>query len=139
MSLGTSSVQLMATAFTFGLSALAFSYLPFLFVLVNGLIKANGGHNAHSSSVISVFVISFVVHFVSCLGFMLGVKLLDLLSALYGNNYLQEKIFPIFWAKGQNAVYSLTKANGSTEEAGAYLQLFKFSVLLHGLRKSATC
>ena len=62
MELGSSSTQILATAFTFGLTALAFAYLPFVFVLANGLIKANRGHNAHSSSVLSVFTFAFAVH-----------------------------------------------------------------------------
>ena len=77
MDLGTSSTQVIATAFTFGLSALAFAYFPFIFALTNGIIKANSGHNAHSSSIISVFVFAFVIHFLSCIFFMMGIKLFD--------------------------------------------------------------
>lgn len=124
MDLGTSSTQLIATAFTFGLSALAFAYLPFIFVLVNGLVRANGGHNAHSSSILSIFIFAFAVHFLSCIFFMMGIKMLDILGALYQNNYLQDKIFPIFWARGEANVFSLANASGSIEDKGAYLQLY---------------
>lgn len=124
MDLGAHSTQLITTAFTFGLSALAFAYLPFIFVLVNGYIKSSSGHNAHSSSVISVFVFAFVVHFIACVLFMMGIKLLDVLSALYQNNYFQGKIFPIFWARGEGVVFGLANASGSIEDKGAYLQLY---------------
>lgn len=124
MELGTTSTQLISTAFVFGLAALAFAYLPFIFTLVNGILKANSGHHAHSSSILSIFAVSFIVHFVSCVFFMLGVKLLDTLSAMYQNNYLQDKIFPIFWARGKSAVFSLAQSNGGLEDEGAYLQLY---------------
>ncbi|TNB59008.1 hypothetical protein FDR72_08995 [Campylobacter helveticus] len=122
-SLGNSATQTIVTAFTFGTCALAFATLPFLFVLVNGLLKANSG-NTQSSSIINVFVIAFGVHFISCIFFMLGIKLLDILNAIYEANYLQEKIFPIFWARGESAVMNLAGASGnSVEDKGAYLQL----------------
>lgn len=121
--------QLIATAFTFGLSALAFAYLPFIFVLTSGLIRANMGHNSHSSSVISVFILAFIVHFVSCILFMLGIKLLDILSAVYSNNLLQDKVFPIFWARGESQVFSLASASGGLEDKGAYLQLYIIQVI----------
>ncbi|EIZ7225345.1 hypothetical protein Q3S29_000065 [Campylobacter upsaliensis] len=122
-SLGNSATQIIVTAFTFGTCALAFATLPFLFVLVNGLLKANSG-NSHSSSVINVFAIAFVVHFISCIFFMLGIKMLDILNALYQSNYLQEKIFPIFWARGESVVMNMAGASGnSVEDKGAYLQL----------------
>ena len=124
MELGSSSTQLISTAFVFGLSALAFAYLPFFFTLANGLVKANSGHNARSGSIMSVFSVAFIVHFLSCIFFMLGVKLLDVLGALYQNNYLQEKIFPIFWARGKNSVFSLAGSNGGVEDEGAFLQLY---------------
>lgn len=124
MELGTSSAQLIATAFTFGLASMAFAYLPFLFILVNGILKANSGHNAHSSSIMNVFAVAFLVHLVSCILFMLGVKLLDILGALYEENYLQNKIFSIFWARGQSSVFSLSGAGSSIADEGIYLQLY---------------
>lgn len=129
MDLGTSSTQLIATAFTFGLSALAFAYFPFIFALTNGIIKANSGHNAHSSSIISVFVFAFVIHFLSCIFFMMGVKLLDVLSALYEDKYFQSKVFSVFWARGESEVFSLAKASGGVEDKGAYLQLYIIQTL----------
>ncbi|RDU61490.1 hypothetical protein [Helicobacter sp. MIT 14-3879] len=129
MDLVGSSTQLIATAFTFGLSALAFAYLPFIFTLVNGMLKANSGHNSHSYSVLSVFIMAFIVHFISCVAFMLGIKMLDVLGALYEEDYLQNKIFSIFWTRGENNVFSLVNASGSMEDKGAYLQLYIVQVI----------
>lgn len=124
MDLGTTSTQLIATAFTFGLAALAFTHFPFIFTLVNGLLKANSGHNSHSSSVLSVFAMAFAVHSIACVLFMIGVKMLDVLGSLYQGNYLQEKIFPIFWARGQSTIFGLANSSGGMEDEGAYLQLY---------------
>lgn len=120
---GTSGTQLIATAFTFGAAALVFSTLPFLFVLLRGLYKVNSGSNQHSGSVISVFSIAFIVHFASCVCFMMGIKLLDVLNAIYSPNLLQDKVFEIFWTRGQSEVFSLAGVSGSVEDKGAYLQL----------------
>ena len=94
--MGNSASQMIASAFTFGTSALVFASLPFLFILLKGIFKANSGHNTHSSSILSVFAMAFSVHFISCLGFMLAIKTLDAFYAIYEPNYLQGKIFSIF-------------------------------------------
>ncbi|EJG3290960.1 hypothetical protein M9137_001942, partial [Campylobacter coli] len=122
-SLGSSSgTQLIATAFTFGGSALVFSTLPFAFVLVNGILKAKNSNN--SGSILSVFLFAFFIHFMSCSFFMLGIKLLDILNAIYEPNYIQNKVFPIFWAKSESEVFALAGAKGTIEDKGAYFQLF---------------
>ena len=121
--MGNSASQLIASAFIFGTASLVFATMPFLFVLLRGIFKANSGHNAHSSSILSVFAMAFSVHFVSCIGFMMLIKILDALNAVYKSNYLQNKIFGIFWARGEDAVFSLSGAEGGFEDKGLYLQL----------------
>lgn len=111
--------QQLATAFTFGLAALAFTFLPFLFVVTNGMLKANSGHNAHSSSVLSVFVVAFIVHTISCAMFIVGIELLDILAAPTKgtDNYLKNTIFKeIFWNK--------VSVSGSAILGGVKLQLY---------------
>lgn len=121
-SIGT---QTIATAFTFGTTGFVFATLPFLFSLTNGLIKANSGHNAHSSNIISVMSISFLIHFCSCVFFLVAIKLLDILGALGKEaNYYSIKIFEIFWTRKKDEVFALSGANGNIEDEGAYLQLF---------------
>lgn len=121
--MGNNASQLIASAYTFGTAGLVFATMPFLFVLLRGIFKANSGHNSHSSSILSVFAMAFSVHFISCIGFMLLIKILDILNAVYEKNYLQEKVFGIFWAKGEDAVYSLAGAEGKFTDKGLYLEL----------------
>lgn len=121
--MGNSASQLIASAYTFGTAGLVFATLPFLFILLRGIFKANSGHNAHSSSILSVFAMAFCVHFISCIGFMLLIKILDALNAIYEENYLQGKVFGIFWARGEDSVYSLAGAEGSFTDKGLYLEL----------------
>ncbi|MBX7491249.1 hypothetical protein [Helicobacter turcicus] len=121
--MGTSASQLIASAFTFGTAALVFATLPFLFVLLRGIFKANSGNNAHSSSILSVFAMAFCVHFISCIGFMTLIKVLDALNAIYESNYLQNKVFGIFWARSESEIFSLSGASGGFEDKGLYLQL----------------
>lgn len=121
--MGNSASQLIASAYTFGTAGLVFGTLPFLFILLRGIFKANSGHNTHSSSILSVFAMAFCVHFVSCIGFMLLIKILDALNAVYEENYLQGKVFGIFWARGEDAVFSLAGASGGFSDKGLYLEL----------------
>ncbi|EJP2870311.1 hypothetical protein QTF06_001502 [Campylobacter jejuni] len=129
MELNAIPTQLITTAFVFGLAALAFSTAPFLFTLSNGILKARNG-NTSSSSIISVFCIAFILHTASCIFFILGIKLLDILNNLYESNYYTNKIFPIFWARGESEVFQLAGASGSLEEKGAYLQLFALQTIV---------
>lgn len=111
--------QQLATAFTFGLAALAFTFLPFIFVVTNGMLKANSGHNAHSSSVLSVFIVAFIVHTISCAMFIVGIELLDILAAPTKgtNDYLKTTIFKsIFWNK--------ISVSGDKILGGVQLQLY---------------
>lgn len=111
--------QQLATAFTFGLAALAFTFLPFIFVVTNGMLKANSGHNAHSNSVLSVFIVAFIVHTISCAMFIVGIELLDILAAPTKgtNSYLKDTIFKtIFWNK--------ISVSGSKILGGVQLQLY---------------
>ncbi|CAD7289500.1 hypothetical protein LMG7974_01577 [Campylobacter majalis] len=127
----SAGTELIATAFTFGTAGFAFASLPFLFVLVGGLIKANSGHNTHSSNITGVMFLAFLVHLCSCVFFMVCIKLLDILGALgKGVNYFSSKIFKIFWTRGESSVFSLAGASGSIEDKGAYLQLFMVQTII---------
>lgn len=128
MNLANSGTHNIATAFTFGAAALVFATLPFLFMLLRGLYKANSGNQAHSNSIINVFAMAFGVHFVSCIFFMMGIKLLDVLNAIYSHNHLQDKIFKIFWTRGESEVFSLAGASGSVEDKGMFLQLYALQI-----------
>lgn len=123
MGLSSSPTQIILTAFTFGLASIVIATLPFIFTILNGSMKAKNG-NTPSSSVISVFCLAFFIHTICCILFILGIKLLDILNSLESNNFFANKIFPIFWARGENAVFNLAGGSGSFDEKGAYLQLF---------------
>ena len=117
--------QKIATAFTFGMTGIAFTILPFLFVCLTGYFRAKSGHNAQSISMTSTFGFAFIVHTFACVLFTLGIKCLDILSKIANeSDYFSNKIFSIFWARSESAVYSLAGASGTIEDRGAYLELF---------------
>lgn len=117
--------QKIATAFTFGMTGVAFTILPFLFVCLTGYFRAKSGHNAQSISMTSTFGFAFIVHTFACVLFTLGIKCLDILSKIANeSDYFSNKIFSIFWARSESAVYSLAGASGTIEDRGAYLELF---------------
>ncbi|EAH7567697.1 hypothetical protein EOD82_09015 [Campylobacter jejuni] len=128
MELNSTPTQILSSAFVFGGVALVFATMPFIYILINGMMKARNG-NTPSSSIISVFCSAFIVHTISCVFFILGIKLLDVLNAIYEEKYFQGKLFEVFWARGKDAIFNLVNASGTTEEEGAYLQLFMIQTI----------
>lgn len=93
--------QLIASAYTFGAAALAFASLPFLFYVLRGLMKASEA-NTNAGGIFGVFLFAFAVHFVSCIMFMGAILILDMQTALNGDDarYFTNKVFPLFWTEG---------------------------------------
>lgn len=122
MQLGGTGEQLIASAYTFGSSALGFATLPFLFMILRGAFKAND-HNTRTSSVLSVILFAFIVHTVSCISFMTSLYILDT-QALYGQHYFTQKVMGVFWeGGGKSAVLGATGAGDTPEASGAWVIL----------------
>lgn len=122
MQLGGTGEQLIASAYTFGSSALGFATLPFLFMILRGAYKAND-HNTRTSSVLSVILFAFIVHTVSCISFMTTLYILDT-QGLYGQHYFTQKVMGVFWeGGGKSAVLGATGAGDTPEAAGAWVIL----------------
>lgn len=123
MTLGGTGEQLIASAYTFGSSALGFATLPFLFIILRGALKAND-HNTRTSSVFSVILFAFIVHTVSCVSFMTLLYILDT-QALYGQRYFTEKVMTVFWTatSGKDAVLAAAGASDTVEASGAWVIL----------------
>lgn len=120
------TANLLTTAFIFGAASFAFSFLPFLFVVINGIVKSSSNQH-HSSGIINTFILSFMAHFLSCMGFVVLIKALDVFTRISnGADYIQTKIFPIFWARGKTNILSLANGTSSgsiTEIESAYMVL----------------
>lgn len=122
MNLDVSAVNMMNSAFTFGLASVAFAILPFLFMITKTVITAK--QNKHNFSLINSIGLAYLVHCISCISFITLVKMLDTLRTIYGGNYLQDKVFPLFWARGKNEIFALSGANGSNEELASFTALY---------------
>lgn len=120
--------QLIASAYVFGVSALAFASLPFLFMILRALMKSNENQTS-SVDVIGVFAFSFLVHFVSCVSFLMLIKMIDAQNLTYGANYLQDKVFPLFWTSGKDAVISASGAGNNSIAEGAYSILYAVQLI----------
>ena len=122
MNLNISAVNMMNSAFTFGLASIAFAVFPFLLMMTRALITAK--QNKHNFSLINSLGLAYLVHCVSCISFIVLVKMLDLLRTIYGGNYLQDKVFPLFWARGKDQIFGLSGASGSDEELASFTALY---------------
>lgn len=126
--LSGSGEQLITSAYVFGTSALAFASLPFLFMVLRALMKS-GENQTSSTDILGVFALAFLVHFVSCIFFMMLIKLIDSQNSIYGANYLQDKVFPLFWTDGKDAVVSASGAGDNPIAQGAYAILFAVQLI----------
>lgn len=122
-SLSGGGEQLIASAYVFGCSALAFATLPFLFMVLRALMKS-GENSTSSVDIIGVFAFAFLVHFTSCVFFIMLIKVIDLQNLTYGSNYLQDKVFPLFWTEGKDAVLSAAGAGDGSIAEGSYSILY---------------
>ncbi|RAX56536.1 hypothetical protein CCZ01_09180 [Helicobacter monodelphidis] len=122
-----SGAKLITAAYVFGSAALIFAICPFLFVVIKGILKAKDP-NTSAFNILGVAVSAFFVHLFSCIGFMLLIKTLDLFNKAVSSNYIQEKLFKIFWAESKADVLSIASTNESLEVNAAYTTLFAIRI-----------
>lgn len=124
----TSGVQTLASAYVFGSAGLVFALLPFLFMVLRGIMKAND-HNTRHTSIFGVFAFAFVVHIVSCIFFMTSMKILNLTAPMKEKDYFTGKVFGVFWAKDKDSAFSLAGASSGAEADGAYAILYSVQLV----------
>lgn len=99
--------KLITASYLFGGAGFVFATIPFLGVLIAGIVKGNGGGNSNKSlDIVTLVLWAFAVHAIACFLYMGLIKVLDYLNLDYPNFYTT-KIFPIFWAETKESVYSL--------------------------------
>ncbi len=108
--------KLITAAYLFGSAGVIFATLPFIGVIIAGIVKANqGGNHNKSIDILTVVAWAFVVHAVSSFLYMGLILVLDYLH-LDTPNFYTTKVFPIFWAETQAQVYSLAGVSGGDGE-----------------------
>ncbi|TEY00722.1 hypothetical protein [Campylobacter sp. US33a] len=121
--LSSKGEQLIATAYTFGATSLVFAVAPFLIVIIKGLIDHRKPDRL-PSSIFSVILFAFLVHTISCILFLLFIKIADAQSRIYGSNYFQEKVFPLFWESNKQSVLSMAGAGDNIVAEGSFVILY---------------
>lgn len=126
--------KLITAAYLFGLAGIGFCLLPFLGVVIKGIIKGNSGsHNSRKGGdIISVVGWAFIIHTIAAMLFMGLILLLDEVN-IDTPNYYTTKVFPIFWADTQADVFSLagvTTSDTESEIAYSTLHLIQTGVRL---------
>lgn len=121
--------QLISGSYVFGISAIAFSLLPFLFIIIKAIIDGKKEQTS-GVDVIGTFLMAFLVHTVSCISFMTTIKVMDIIGSSYSNNYLQDKVFKIFWTFDKASVFSIAGTNGTVEAEGAYIILYATQIVV---------
>lgn len=121
--------KLITAATLFGGAAVVFSLVPFLIVVLKGMIDARNPTTA-GSDVLKFATIAFGVHVVASVGFRALILILDYLNT-QNQHYIAGTIFPIFWAAAnKSSVLSLSGAGSSTEADAAYSTLYGLYVIV---------
>ena len=115
--------KLITSAFLFGGAGVVFTTIPFLGILVYGIIKSQQGGNNKSIDILSIVAWAFVVHTIASFLFYGAILVLDNIN-LDVPNFYTTKIFPIFWAETKAQVLSLSGAG-----AGDVLSSVAYSTL----------
>jgi hypothetical protein len=122
------SAKLITTATVFGSAAIACAVLPFMLVLISGIIKANQPGST-GNSYISILGLAFIAHIISCYFFMGTIYVLDVVNRLHEENYYTQKVFGLFWTSGKSAVLQAAGGGETIENAGAYTVLHTIQIM----------
>jgi hypothetical protein len=116
------SAKLITTATVFGSAAVACTVIPFMLVLISGIVKANQPGST-GASYVNIAGFAFIVHIISCYFFMGTIYVLDIVNRMHEQNYYTEKVFGLFWTSGKSAVLTAAGGGETIENAGAYTVL----------------
>lgn len=116
--------KLITSAYLFGVAAFAFSTIPFLVVILNGIMRGRE-HTTGGINILNIVFMAFFVHTFSVLFFMVTIKILDQIDVGV-NNYYSTKVFQIFWSENKTDALSAAGAsdNVTIETNLAYSTLF---------------
>lgn len=121
--------KLITQASVFGGAAVIFTLIPFLFVIINGVIKSNNQVTG-GQTIISIVIRALIIHLISCVVFISTIYALDRLDP-NGSQLFSKKIFEIFWNGNNKAiVFSLVGSSNSSEVMSAYVFLHLLSVIV---------
>jgi hypothetical protein len=122
------NAKLIATATVFGSAAIACTVVPFMLVLISGIIKAKRPGST-GASYISIAGFAFVVHIISCYFFMGTIYVLDVVNKMHEEHYYTQKVFGIFWKRGKSDVLQAAGGGTTPESEGAYTVLHTIQVM----------
>ena len=114
-----SGAKLINSAMIFGVCAVIFAVLPFLSTVILGIKNTSSNQSQSSMNSIGYALLAYSVHVISCMSFMLTIKILDALN-FSEQNYLEGRVFPIFWSgASKSAVLSAAGGDSSIEASAA--------------------
>jgi hypothetical protein len=123
-------VKAISAAAVFGAAAVIFTCVPFLIVIIHGIMRARD-RSTGGANFLTITLIAFLVHVVSTVSFMGTIFILDIFHTSEPN-YFSGKLFEIFWAETSDDVFSAAENIGSSsididrdsnEAQGAYTTL----------------
>ena len=109
-------IKLISAATVFGTAAVIFTTVPFILVLLRGVVRARD-RSTGGGNFLGVVLLAFVIHAVCTICFMGTMMVLDELNMdLSGKSekYYTDKLFKIFWAKDAMTALGIAEVTDKT-------------------------
>jgi hypothetical protein len=131
-----SGIKLLSAAMVFGLAAVIFTSVPFLLVILRGIVHSRN-NSTGGGNFLGVVLLSFVIHAISTISFMATILILDIFSRTSDRHFFSSKVIGIFWAKDQTAAFtlagittSIAEGDGFNEALGAWTALLTVKTVM---------
>lgn len=124
---GITGIKLISAATVFGTAAVIFTTVPFVLVLLRGIVKAKD-RSTGGGNFLGVVLLAFMIHAVCTICFVATMYVLDSLNMNQssGAKYFTETLFQIFWSDDVSKLTSIagqTIDTSSNEAQAAYTTL----------------
>jgi hypothetical protein len=119
-----SGVKLLSSAMVFGAAAVIFTTLPFLLVIMRGIVRSRD-RSTGGGNFLGVVLLAMVVHVMSTIAYMGTILILDVFGKMNEERFFSETVLGIFWAQDKASAFAAAGISENSNEAlGAWTTLF---------------
>ncbi|MDR1285373.1 MAG: hypothetical protein LBJ88_04145 [Campylobacteraceae bacterium] len=120
-----SGIKLLSAAMMFGGAAVVFTTVPFVLVIVRGIMKARD-KSTGGGNFLGVVLLAFIVHVVSTVAFMATILVLDVFGKMNRERFFSETVLGIFWKTDKTSAFAAAgiTESSSNEALGAWTTLY---------------
>jgi hypothetical protein len=134
-----SGIKLLSSAVMFGAAAVVFTVIPFLLVILRGIMRARD-RSTGGGNFLSVVFLAFIVHVMSTVAFMGTILVLDIFSRTNSGcstsrgGFFSQQVIGIFWAEDKDEAFRMaciSSSDTSNEALGAWTTLLTVKTVVN--------